>query len=308
MPYVVLSVEVARDAVDWVQMIVGASAFRDDVLVVQPTADDAHPWVYTVQVFVPAAAFREAAAAHLDRELASLRKAGMVGDLFVETAAHLPATEATSDAQRIGARWVVLGPDAAVPRPDDLVVRLLPGAAWGTGVHPTTRACLALLLRHVTPGMDALDLGSGTGILSVALARLGARVVALDNDPVAVRATEANVALNSVEDRVTVAAGSLHAGAALGHWMGGAEAVAASPVAPEHRFDLVVANVFARIHAALIPDYRRVLRDDGILIIAGFTTDYADDLTAQLADAGFALLDREGEGEWVALVLQRLGA
>lgn len=92
------------------------------------------------------------------------------------------------------------------PRPGDVVLHLDPGMAFGTGLHPTTRLCLALLEQKSAPGLRTLDLGTGSGILSIAAARQGATpVLALDNDPVAVDVARENVAYNRVGDSVHVA-------------------------------------------------------------------------------------------------------
>ena len=96
------------------------------------------------------------------------------------------------------------------PRPDDIVIELDPGMAFGTGLHPTTRMCLQALEEHLEPGARVLDLGTGSGILAIAAAKLGAgSVLALDNDPLAVKAVRANVQSNGVQDLVTVELGSL---------------------------------------------------------------------------------------------------
>ena len=99
-----------------------------------------------------------------------------------------------------------------VPQPDEIVVTLDPGMAFGTGTHPTTRLCLAALEDAILPGMRVLDLGTGTGVLAIAAAKQGAAsVLALDIDELAVDAARENVAANGVQDIVHIESGSLDA-------------------------------------------------------------------------------------------------
>lgn len=215
--------------------------------------------------------------------------------------------------QRIGAHIVIVPSWLDYqPLPDDLIVRLDPGMAFGTGLHPTTQLCLIELERHVTPGMHVLDLGCGSGILSIAAARLGAaQVLALDTDPIAVEATRANAVLNDVADRIVVAEGSLGRGASFGHWLRpDAGSDAGSPVLlpasllndTPPQFDLIVANIIARVLAAVAPDFAVALRPDGLLISSGIIADREPDVVAAYAAAGLEAISRRQEGDWVALV------
>ncbi|MBM4416578.1 MAG: methyltransferase domain-containing protein, partial [Chloroflexi bacterium] len=159
--------------------------------------------------------------------------------------------------QHIGMRLVVRPtwePYAA--RPGEVVLQLDPGAAFGTGQHETTRLCLAALDAHMAPGDDAIDVGSGSGILAVAAALLGARrVQAVDIDPTTVAVATANAALNGVAERVAVAAGSL--GAAW-PWPRPASA------------DVVVVNISALALGDLLPAAAAALRPGGRLIGSGY--------------------------------------
>ncbi len=215
--------------------------------------------------------------------------------------------------QRIGAHIVIVPSWLDYqPLPDDRVVRLDPGMAFGTGLHPTTQLCLIELERHVTPGMHVLDLGCGSGILSIAAARLGAaRVLALDTDPIAVEATRANATLNGVADRIIAAEGSLGRGASFGHWLrpdaGGS--VEAPPLLPASlpddilpQFDLAVANIIARVLVAVAPDFAVALRPGGLLISSGIIADREPDVVAAYAAVGLEAVARRQEGDWVALV------
>jgi ribosomal protein L11 methyltransferase len=190
--------------------------------------------------------------------------------------------------------------------------------AFGTGLHPTTQLCLRALEQYVTPGITALDLGCGSGILAIAAARLGAaRVLALDTDPIAVEATRANAALNTVADVVIAAQGSLGRGAAFGHWLqpttvrsdqetSTAESSALLPdsLPPDVAlpFDLIVANIIARVLVAVAPDCVAALRPGGILISSGIIAERESDVVAAYAAAGLEPVTRHQEGDWVALV------
>lgn len=208
---------------------------------------------------------------------------------------------------RIGQRFVVLTDDASYQSEvaEEVILRLKRSLSFGSGLHPATILSLRLLERYIVPGMNVLDLGSGSGILSVAMAKLGASVLALDNDDFAVHATEDAVKLNGVEQQVTFRNGSLGYGSQLGHWMGGNISGQVSTIQPTGTFDLIVANILARIHIALAPDLQRAIRrtkaEGGLLIAAGFTTESEDDVTTALRNVGFAAVDCERLNEWVAL-------
>ncbi len=208
---------------------------------------------------------------------------------------------------RIGQRFVVLAPDAPnqPTSAKDVTIRLKKNLCFGSGLHPTTIVSLKLLERYIFPKMNVLDLGSGSGILSVAMALLGASVLALDNDRVAVQATTDAVRLNGVEQQVTVKVGSLGCGSNLGHWMGGSTIDNVLSINATASFDLIVANILARVHIALAPDLRQALRrteqHDGILITAGFTTAHENEVNTALIEAGFVAVGCEHFNEWVAL-------
>src|SRR5947208_5356298 len=133
---------------------------------------------------------------------------------------------------RVGARTVIRPPWREYTRqPGDVVIDLDPGMAFGTGLHPSTQLCLVALEERMRPGMRVLDVGCGSGILTIAAAKQGAAsIAALDVEPVAVRATRENVARNGLGTPIRVAVGTVEA-------------------TPEFagRYDLVVANIIARI-------------------------------------------------------------
>jgi ribosomal protein L11 methyltransferase len=189
---------------------------------------------------------------------------------------------------RVGRRFVVKPSwEAYAPRPDDLVLELDPGMAFGTGAHPTTQLCLEALEETVRPGERVLDFGTGSGILAVAAARLGATVVGVDNDPVAASAADLNVTVNHLRDRVRILGGDL-------------ETLPAGD-----RFDGIVANILAGV----ILDYADGLAarccPGGWLIASGIVDHRAESVANGLRARGFGDMETRRRGEWVALIARR---
>jgi ribosomal protein L11 methyltransferase len=197
--------------------------------------------------------------------------------------------------ERVGRRLVVCPTwiDYA-PRAEEVVIRLDPGMAFGTGQHPTTRLCLEALESRLRPGQEVLDLGTGSGILAIAAALLGAaRVIALDNDPVAVGVARQNVAVNGVEGRVQVLEGSLGATGPL-------------PDAGASRFDMVLANISAAGITEAAPALARALAPGGTLIVSGIGDASVDICRGALEKAGLAILEQADRDGWCALICTRL--
>jgi ribosomal protein L11 methyltransferase len=192
--------------------------------------------------------------------------------------------------ERVGRRLVVCPAwiDYA-PRAEEVVIRLDPGMAFGTGQHPTTRLCLEALESRLRPG-QVLDLGTGSGILAIAAALLGTtRVIALDIDPVAVDVARQNVALNGVEGRVQVAEGSLGAAGPL-------------PDAGAPRFDMVLANVNSAGITEMAPALARALAPGGTLIASGIGDASVAVCRGALEKAGLSVLDQADRDGWCALI------
>ena len=173
----------------------------------------------------------------------------------------------------------------------DSVVRIDPGMAFGTGLHVTTRQSLLAMQDRLTPGDDVLDLGTGSGVLAIAAARLGAgSVKALDKDPKAVEAARDNASLNSVANVVTVARGSLHE--------------VDSSSGPTTKFDLLVANIVAAVHCRLAGAMTDALKPGGTLILGGIVHAREADVAAALADRAMEVVDSARDGGWVCLTLR----
>jgi len=191
-------------------------------------------------------------------------------------------------------RRLVIKPswETYTPTGDEVVIELDPGMAFGTGLHPSTRLCLQLLEEHLQPGMCVLDMGTGSGILAIAAARLGASaVLAVDVDSQAIDSARHNVAVNGVADRVQVVQGSLDAVRAYG---------AATQSRP---YDMVLVNILARVIVELVmaglADY---LRPGGLIIASGIIEEQTDQVALALHARGVRVMTARQEKDWVALL------
>ncbi len=174
-----------------------------------------------------------------------------------------------------------------VPAPKDVVVRLDPGMAFGTGLHPTTQMCLIALEESIQSGTQVLDMGTGSGILAIAAAKLGAgRVLALDNDSVAVKIARDNIVINDVQGVVSILRGSL------------AE-VSAS-------YDLVVVNILAKVIVEMLQEglAERVC-PGGKMIVAGIIDEQEQKVVEAMEQQGLTLVGKQQQGDWVCLVAER---
>ncbi len=177
---------------------------------------------------------------------------------------------------------------------DRLIIFIDPGQAFGTGTHPSTRLCLAALEEHLLPGDAVFDLGCGSGILSIAAARLGAtRVQAFDIDPLAVSATKENLARNRIENVITARQGSL------------SDLLAVCEEASDCA-DVLLANILASVLEDLIKaGLAEAVKPDGKLILSGVLNDQAQGLRQCAEEAGLGLLQVIKEADWQALVMTR---
>ena len=173
--------------------------------------------------------------------------------------------------------------------PQEVVIELDPGMAFGTGYHPTTYMCLEALVERLRPGMEVLDLGTGSGILAIAAVKLGAaQVVALDIDPLAVRAARQNFRRVGVQRQVTLAQGTVpHA------------------LAQDGRFDLAVANISTRVVRERAPFVLPALKPGGVLICSGIIKEQREEVNDALLEAGFSLLEVVPREDWISLVCCR---
>jgi len=247
-----------------------------------------------VRAYVPARdaaaaqrAAREAAAALGHLQAFGLRPIGELRTRLIDEADWADSWKAHFPVMRIGRR-LVIRPTWRRHRAaaSDVVVALDPGMAFGTGLHPTTRLCLAAIEgaadRGDLDGARVLDVGCGSGILAIAAVRLGAAsVLGVDIDPIAIEATIANARRNRLARRVRAWPGSLPSG--------------------EGPFDIVLANLIASVLVALASPLRDELRPGGLLLASGIFADREAEVVDAFRAAGLAVVERAMEGDWVVL-------
>lgn len=170
----------------------------------------------------------------------------------------------------------------------ELVIELDPGMAFGTGTHPTTALCIRMIHRWIAPGCCFLDIGTGSGILMIAAAKLGAmRLTGVDSDPVAVGVAESNLRLNRIDPHTySLINGNL------------TDAVTGS-------FDLIVANILSETIRDLIPHIGPRLAEGGIFIASGIIAPKSLMVEETLLRNGFKILEIGSEEDWIAIVARR---
>ena len=241
----------------------------------------------SVRTFLPIGLFTPETKEQIEQALWHLGQMRPVGQLTISTHKEEDWENAWKQhftPVRASKRFVVRPPwHDYQPEPDDLVITLDPGMAFGTGTHPTTRLCLELMEAFLSAGSEVLDAGTGTGVLALAARLLGsAHVDAVDIDPVAVRQASQNFAMNDQVDGITI-------------WE---DALKQSP----HRehYDFVIANIISRILIEVHPALTASMKLAGTLLLSGIIDLKEQSVINCYQRAGLELIERRQMGDWIA--------
>ncbi len=192
---------------------------------------------------------------------------------------------------RVGERLVVVPAwEKYDAKPTDIIVRMDPGMAFGTGTHETTRLVCGLIEKYLVPGQRMLDVGTGSGILAICASKLGAgECFAYDIDPVAVRVAEENCKDNDCTN-ITC----------------GVSDLLASVDTAGGLYDFAVANIVADIIIRMAPDIGNYVKKGAYLITSGIIERYAEGVREAMTAHGFELVEEAMESDWVAMVYKKL--
>lgn len=267
--------------------VVIEEAFRQDDDGENFTLDPTRP--VTVRTWLPIDTNVAERKHALDEALWHLRQIGGVGAPEATVRAEEDWANAWKEhfpVLRVGRRFVIRPTwRDYTPMPDDLVIDLDPGMAFGTGMHPSTEMCLRFMEELDLTGTEVLDVGAGSGILSIAALLAGAsHVVAVEIDPVAARVLAENIALNGLSDRVDVIVGD-----------------AADALPADTTFPVVFANIIARILADIAGQISARVGPGGALIASGIIEEREQLVVDAYAAHGLVPIDRKHGGDWVTL-------
>ncbi len=289
MRWLEVSVEVAPEVAEAVAEVL--SRYVDGGVAIEAGPDGWHAGPVVVRAYLPDDDERWARKKQIQEGLWHLGQIATIPEPSFRSVAEEDWTEAWKKrlkVLRVGER-IVIQPSWLdyTQGPQDVVITLDPGMAFGTGLHPTTQMCLVALEDLVRPGMEVVDLGTGSGILAIAAAKLGAqRVLAVDSDSQAARVARSNVISNGVQETVQVKRGSL------------------SDVAGT--YDLLVVNILARVIVKLVEEGLCArMRRGAFLVGAGITGDRTPEVIATLDRHGLEILDRRQQDDWVTLLAKR---
>jgi ribosomal protein L11 methyltransferase len=290
-----LSTWADNEAIESVAELLARFGYNEGVSIEQPflqeqdgdnlTIDTSKPAV--IRAYVPSESFDPAIVEQVRNGLWHLGQMRSVGELTLTERREEDWAEAWKEhyrPMRASDRVVIRPPwfDYS-PQPDDIVLVLDPGMAFGTGLHPTTRLSLYQIEQYVTPGCSFFDVGTGSGILSLAASRLGASPVhAVDIDPMSVRVAQGNLDHNAATALVTLAVGSAD-------WAAG------------HTYDVVLANIIARVLISISSDLRAAVGPGGLLLLSGIIEPKEVDTREVFEGLNLDLIGRNQIEDWVSL-------
>lgn len=299
--WIELAVTCEAEAVESVSEVFAKIGFNQGVAIEEPFTQDADGDNFAVdstrpvvvRTFLNAADADSKAIDSVREALWHLGRLRTISDLEVTERAEEDWANAWKkhySVHRVGRNVLVRAPwHEYAPAAGEVVIELDPGMAFGTGLHPSTQLSMMAIEDALQPGWHMLDVGIGSGILATGAALLGAsRVDGVDIEPVAVRSAHENAVRNGVGEIVNVAEGSVGDSA---------------PYSGE--YDLVVANIIARVLIELAPDLVKAVRPGGTLILGGIIDVKEDRVRDAFDQLGLTLLRRETRDDWVVLVLRR---
>lgn len=296
--------EVDHEAVEPVVELFSRYGYNEGVVIEEPftqerdgdnvRVDITRP--FRVRTFIPQEAFDSASLDAIRSGLWHLGQLRGTGELTVETRSEedwANAWKAHYVPVRVGTRVVVRPPWRDYePVTGDVVVLLDPGMAFGTGTHPTTQIALRLLEQLEIAGRTVFDVGTGSGIIAIAAAKLGARVVdGVDIDAVSVRQANANVALNDASERVRI-------------W----KSDMAPNADPERTYDLVVANIIARVLIEIAEQVAPAVAAGGTLVLSGIIDSKEAGVVETYRLLGFEMVERMQIEDWIGHIWRRAPA
>jgi ribosomal protein L11 methyltransferase len=296
-----LAVTCDAESVEAVAELFASRGFNQGVAIEEPFTQDPDGDNFAVDPFRPVTVRTWLNAADVEPGTIEAIRHGLwhlgrlrpIGDLHLAERAEedwANAWKAHYTVHRVGRRVSVKAPwHEHAPAPGELVIELDPGMAFGTGLHPSTQLCMLALEDELRPGDRVLDVGIGSGILATAAALLGAGAVdGVDVEPVAVRAARENAARNGVADRIRVAEGSV------------------GPSQPfQDQYDVVVANIIARILTELAAPLTAAVKTGGTLILGGIIDSKEPGVLDAFQSTGMTFLRREQREDWVAHVWRK---
>ncbi|HET9660595.1 MAG TPA: 50S ribosomal protein L11 methyltransferase [Thermomicrobiales bacterium] len=299
--WIELSVEVDHEAVEPVVELFSRYGYNEGVVIEEPFTQDrdgdnvrvdiTRP--FRIRTFIPQENFDAAALEAIRTGIWYLGHLRGTGELTVETRNEedwANAWKAHYVPVRVGTRVVVRPPwQEYDPVEGDVVVLLDPGMAFGTGTHPTTQIALRLLETLDLDGRSLLDVGTGSGIIAIAAAKLGASTIeGVDIDEVSVRQAVANVALNDVVETVTIWKSNM-----------------APDAAPIRSYDIVVANIIARVLIEIADQIVPAVGPDGTMVLSGIIDSKESGVLETYTSLGFEMIARQQIEDWIGHIWQR---
>ncbi|MBU1168786.1 MAG: 50S ribosomal protein L11 methyltransferase [Proteobacteria bacterium] len=253
------------------------------------------PDLYCVKGYIPADDKAEAACRIIEQGIAGLKSQGLDLELIYGSLADEDWSETWKEyfrPEKIG-KHIVVKPTWRDYQPSsgEIVLEIDPGMAFGTGTHPTTSMCVQLIETHLKPGDSFLDIGTGSGILMIAAAKLGAgHLTGTDFDPVAVETAEKNLVLNNIPgERFQLITGHLSGQV-------------------KKRFPLVAANILADVILELLDDLGSIMEENGIFICSGILEEKADRVALKMKEKGFKVAVIIKKDAWAAIAGHYIGS